>query len=175
MKQNSPSSVCPHTLEFEGLKNPVSCLGFPHVVTKSFCYIYSASLSPSLLFHSPPRYPLPKDNGKRVLELCCLSWGHICPHRTPFVLAFSCSKLCFAQSFLKAVFIQCFHCGLQGHETNVYINLRHINFAPITTDKILICSKDTGAVCRSRMSLFLCFINIWKISYTDIGTKNMKV
>lgn len=41
-----------------------------------------------------------------------------------FVSAFSCSKLCFTQNFLKAVLIQ--KC-----ENSIYINLRHINFASL--------------------------------------------
>lgn len=80
-----------------------------------------------------------------------------------FVSACSCLKLCFAQSFLKAALIQCLHRGLQGHETSIYINLRHTNFASIMSDKSLIFSKDTGSVCRSRMSQYFS-ISSWIFS-----------
>lgn len=146
------SSISPCIVEFKGLKYPISCLGFLHCYKGGFWWISTASSLPPLFFLFPPRCPLLKDSGKGVLQLYCLSWGHVSSTLDAFVLACSCSKLCFAQSFLKAAFIQCLHRGLQGHETSIYINLRHTNFASIMSDKSLIFSKDTGSVCRSRMS-----------------------
>lgn len=117
-----------------------------------FCFYFQCLHLTASLLSVPSEMSLAEEQWKGGLTALLPFSGILHSTLDPFAPAFSSSKLCFAQGFLKAVLIQCFHCGLQEHETRIYINLRHINFASIMSDKSLIFSKDTGAVCKFRMS-----------------------
>lgn len=137
-----------------GVSGPeIPCLlpsSFTHCYKRGFLlYFHCLHLIASLL-SIPSKMSLAEEQWKEGLT-ALLPFSGILPS-TPntFAPAFSFSKLCFAQGVLKAVLVQCFYCGLQGHETSIYINLRHINFASIMSDKSLIFRKDTGAVCKFR-------------------------
>lgn len=58
-------SICPCTEEFNGLKFPVSCLGFLYIVIKERFDGFALLPVPPLFLPFPPRCALLKDSGKR--------------------------------------------------------------------------------------------------------------
>ena len=147
MKQNSPPAFVSVDVGVEGSEKPRLSHRLPtHCCKGGFCWVSTASSLLPLFFPLPPSCLLLKDSRRGVLQLCCLSLGCILPRWMPLCQPFPAQS--FAHSFPKAVVIQRFHHGLQGHKASICVSLRHINFAPIMSDK----SKDTGALCRSKMS-----------------------